>query len=137
MPSAERRAKKKLAIAKAKAALAEANATRTNDMPSCSDPTRTWRTVACQTELEAGAVKQIIEQYWRRLDTHKRDQAREPWQFIISSASGLRTTLVAQDETQHSTGEEENQEKEEEEEEEEKNIGRTTMMTRRLRACST
>ena len=87
MPTAARRAQQRLA--KQRAEEAGTASLATGPATSSSAATRhSQKSVATQTTLHAGAVKEIIEQYWRRLDLHHLDQAYEPFQFTVGSTTG-------------------------------------------------
>ena len=81
MPTAQRRAKQKLAIAKAKA-----------EAKTASEISH--QTVATQTEISEYAVRDMIEKWWRFLDSRGVDQAQCELQFIIGMNSGPSRALA-------------------------------------------
>ena len=50
--------------------------------------------VSTQTALQAEGLKELVEKYWRCLDRRNIDQATEPFQCIIGSSGGLRSSIA-------------------------------------------
>ena len=73
MPTAARREKQRIARAKAQAVAA--------------DPTTTKVSVSTQTEINPYAIRDLIEKWWKWLDSHGIDQTEYELQFVIGMQS--------------------------------------------------
>ena len=89
MPNAERRAKQRRA--RQRDALALAAATAGPEAGNSATPA-SRRSIASQTVLNEYVVKEIIEKYWRLIDSRRIDQALLPFQFMINTRHGLQSS---------------------------------------------
>ena len=80
MPTAQRRAKQKVAIAKAKAEAMNASTSQTLQ-------TTSFKSTSTQTEITAHAVRDMIEKWWKWMDSRGIDQSECEMQFIIGMNS--------------------------------------------------
>ena len=96
MPTAERRAKQKLAKAKAAAATATAAAqakTAESSTMKAAQADKQTRNKATPTDLDPFMLEALIQRYWGMLDRQGIDQATQPLQFIIGSSSSALTSI--------------------------------------------